>query len=221
MDIDLSETGTSHAAADPRLAALRHQVRDLCLAPGNRMGADFFREHVELVEYFALCVAPIFQADLAVVLPAAILHDIAAIEDFSQVAEHHLRGARRAAGTLADFGFPSGTVQAASRCIELHLVPVDPGAHGPEAACLSHADALAQMANPAFWLHYAGKVRGLDFAQGRDWYRALLDDRFSRMTDSVKPIATPFFERARGACRDAYEHLRSPAFEQAMLEHRD
>ena len=190
---------------DPRWPALRDLVRDLCGNPANRMGTAFFREHVELVEAFGRRLAPLFGAHLEVVVPAAILHDIDAIEDFSRVAEHHLRGARRAVGILADLGYPTATCDAVARCIEAHLVPVPPTSHGPEAACLSHADALAQMANPAFWIHYAGAVRSLDFAAGRDWYRTILDDRWNRMTDSVKPIARPFLERAREACRDAFE----------------
>ena len=184
------------------LDGLRRRIRDLCLAPENRMGPDFYEEHVELVERYARRIAPLLGADLDVVVPAAILHDVAAIEDFSRVSEHHELGAVRAREILLEEGFAEPLALRVSECCRHHVFPVDPALHGPDAACLSHADALAQMANPPFWIHYAGKVRGLDFRAGIDWYRALLHDRTERMTESVKPVARPLLERGLDICRD-------------------
>lgn len=185
------------------LPALRGLVEATCRDPGSRMGNDFFRQHVLVVEGFCRQLAPLFGADLDIVLPAAILHDIAAIEDFSRVAEHHTLGAVRIAEILREHGFGAERIGRIAACAQLHLVPVPPEEHGPEAACLSHADALSQMARPAYWLHYAGKVRGLGFEEGREWYRSLVEDRFSRLTDSVMPLATALRCKALEACGTA------------------
>jgi len=185
---------------DAILPILRNLVEAACRDPGSRIGSDFFREHVLVVEDFCRQLAPLFGADLGIVLPAAILHDISAIEDFSKVAEHHTLGAIRTADILRDHGFSEEQAVEVSACAQLHLVPVPSGTYGPEAACLSHADALSQMARPAYWLHYAGKVRGLGFDEGRGWYRSLVEDRWSRLTDSVKPVAEPLYRKAVDAC---------------------
>jgi len=86
------------------LPTLRGLVETACRHPGSRMGHDFFREHVLVVEAFSRRLAPLFGANLDIVLPAAILHDIAAIEDFSRVAEHHTLGALRTAEMLREHG---------------------------------------------------------------------------------------------------------------------
>lgn len=185
------------------LPTLRRLVETACRHPGSRMGHDFFREHVLVVEAFSRRLGPLFGADLDIVLPAAILHDIAAIEDFSRVAEHHTLGAIRTAEMLREHGLDQARIARIAACAELHLPPVLPEEHGPEAACLSHADALSQMARPAYWLHYAGKVRGLGFEEGREWYRSLVEDRFSRLTDSVMPLATALRRKALEACGTA------------------
>jgi hypothetical protein len=91
----------------------------------------------------------------------------------------------------------------------MHLVPVDAANHGPDAVCLSNADALAQMANPAFWLHYAGFVRGLGFSEGRDWYRAMLLDRQSRLSPLAAPLAQPLLDRALEICDDIPQHSQT------------
>jgi len=198
------EDTTSLPKGSPELEALLPTLRNLvetaCRHPDSRMGHDFFREHVLVVEAFARRLAPLFGADLGIVLPAAILHDIAAVEDFSRVAEHHTLGALRTAEILRELGFEADLISSIAACAERHLLPVPSEALGPEAACLSHADALSQMARPAYWLHYAGKVRGLGFEEGRAWYRSLVGDRFSRLTDSVKPIADPLRRKALEAC---------------------
>ena len=184
------------------LPTLRKQVEDLSLVPGCRIGSDFYRHHVTLVEHFSRRLAPLFGADLTVVLPAAILHDIAAIEDFSLVARHHELGALRAQEILLERGIDPALAHKVAECCRMHPVPVDIEGHGPDAACLSHADALAQLADPAFWLHYAGFVRGLGFSEGRDWYRALLLDRRERLSPLAAPLALPLLERALEICRD-------------------
>lgn len=188
---------------DPRIEAvlpdLRALVETACLHPECRVGASFFREHVLVVERFVRRLAPLFGADASVVVPAAILHDIAAIRDFARVAEHHELGAEMADGILAGHGFDAEFRGRVASCIRAHVRPV---ASGAEEACLSHADALAQMANPSYWISYAREARGLGFPQGRDWYAALVEDRWVALSETVKEVARPHRQRAAGACAD-------------------
>lgn len=187
---------------DAILPALRDRVECLGARPGSRIGPLFFAEHVLVVERFVRRLAPLFGADIDVVVPAAILHDVAAMEDFSRVGEHHVLGAERAGEILRSHGFDAVRIARIQACIRRHVRPVSPDEGTPEEACLSHADAMAQMANPSYWLHYGREVRGMDFGNSRRWYLDHVLDRWSSMSESVKEIASPHCERAIGACLD-------------------
>jgi len=184
------------------LTNLYATVEAICARPESRLGPTFYREHVLVVERFARLLAPLLGANLDIVLPAALLHDIAAIEDFSRVAEHHELGAVRAISLLREQGLPEEHIAAVSACIRRHVVPVAQGEGTAEEMCLSNADALAQMANPSYWLHYAHRARGLEFPAGRDWYLALVKDRWPRLHPAVRDLARPHYLRAVGACVD-------------------
>jgi hypothetical protein len=54
----------------------------------------------------SVCICRMSSCTLARVVGPALLHDLAAIEDFSRVAEHHELGAPRATTILRELGFP-------------------------------------------------------------------------------------------------------------------
>lgn len=198
---DHFDDATGDPIVDGFLPSLRLLVEAASRAPACRLAPGFFREHVQVVERFVRRLAPRFGADLAVVVPAAILHDIAALEDFSRVAEHHEQGAVRAAVILRAHGLDEERIGRIASCIRAHVRPVPPE-DGAEEACLSHADALAQMSNPSYWLDYARTTRGLAFPDGRDWYAGMVGDRWEVLSENVKEVARPHYLRAVGACID-------------------
>jgi hypothetical protein len=151
------------------LAAIQERVRTECLADANRFGPAFFAQHLEVGVGFALQLANRIGADPAVVEAAGWLHDLAAIRDLAVVPTHAADGARIARGLLSDLGWPAQRVEATCRAIASHSAPADPRQSTPEEVCLSHADVLAQIARPAYWLHYLYGVRGLTFPAGIEW----------------------------------------------------
>jgi hypothetical protein len=165
------------------------------------MGAEFPTEHVASVESFVRRLAPLLDANLDVVLPAAILHDVSAIEDFANLSRHHELGARRAVSLLRDAGFPAELLPAVAECILRHPQPVPRSEGCPDVVCLSHADAFAQLANPSYWLYYAHVVRGFPFTEARAWYLSLVQDRWQRLDPALKEMARPHYLRALGACK--------------------
>jgi uncharacterized protein len=182
------------------LSRLRAIVEAACKQPGSRLSLSFYQEHVLVVERFVRRLSPLLGARLEVVLPAALLHDIAAIEDFSRVSLHHELGAERATTILRESGFPDRQTSAVAACIRRHVLPVIEGEGTPEEVCLSNADALAQMSTPSYWFHYAHSVRALEFPAGRDWYLAMVKERWPRLHRSVRDLARPHYRRALGAC---------------------
>ncbi len=185
------------ASFDEHVRGWRQLVETACLR--SIMGGDFFSEHVLMVERFVRRLARGLGAHLDVVVAAAVLHDLAAIEDFSRVSEHHSLGAARAREILA--GVSCVDVDAVAACIVRHTTPVRQGDGSADEVCLSNADALAQLANPAYWLHYAHKVRGLPFHAARDWYRSLVESRWDLLDESARELGRPLVARARGACQ--------------------
>ncbi len=184
------------------ISHLHSVIEKACARPETRLGLDFYREHVLVVERFVCRLAPILGASLDIVLPAALLHDIAAVEDFSRVADHHELGAVRAMSILRDQGLAEDRVTAVGACIRRHVLPVAQGEGTAEEVCLSNADALAQMANPSYWLHYAHWARALEFPAGRDWYLSLVKDRWPRLHPAALDLGRPHYLRAVGACSD-------------------
>jgi len=201
VDLSHSIIPFDRAWLESKLSELRHLVQSVCSGPESQLGMDFYREHVLVVERFVHRLAPLLGARLDIVLPAALLHDISAIEDFTRVAEHHALGAELTAAILRDLGFADDQIVAASSCVRRHVQPVPQHEGTPEEVCLSNADALAQMANPSYWLHYACKVRGLEFPAGRDWYLSMVTDRWPKLHPAASQLARPHFLRATGACQ--------------------
>lgn len=163
-------------------------IRLKCLSPENLFGAVFFEQHILLVERFALQLCDKLGADRDKVLAAVYLHDIAAVTDFSSLAEHAICGAEMAGEILARDGHDNGWIDSVKRCIETHSVPLAPDAGSPEQVCLSNADALSQVANPLYWLYYAFNVRGFDYTAGRKWYVERVNSVWEKLIEPAREM---------------------------------
>ena len=163
-------------------------IRLKCLSPDNRFGTYFFNQHILLVERFALHLCGKLGADRDTVLTAVYFHDIAAITDFSSLAEHPRRGAEMAGDILARDGHDRGWIDSVKRCIETHSVPLALDAGSPEQVCLSNADALSHVANPLYWLYYAFNVRGFDYPAGRKWYGERVNSVWEKLIEPAREM---------------------------------
>ncbi len=94
-------TPLQESTADP----LHTLVREMCSLPSNRFGPEFFEEHLLVVERFALRLTELFDADRGIVRAAALLHDMAAIRDFSCLPCHAEKGAGEIAKSLIEGEF--------------------------------------------------------------------------------------------------------------------
>ena len=79
-------------------------------------------------------------------------------------------------------------------CVAKHSQPLASGA--AEEICLSNADALAQIARPAYWLWFAFNVRKLGFAEGREWLRGLYQKNWSALIPAAQALGSAAHERA-------------------------
>ncbi|MBN1347109.1 MAG: hypothetical protein JXQ73_30740 [Phycisphaerae bacterium] len=81
--------------------------------------------------------------------------------------------------------------------IACHSSPVPLGGGTPEAVCLSNADAMAQITQPAYWLYYAFVVRRWDFEAGTQWYRQRVEDHWDRLIGPARERIAASYQRTQ------------------------
>jgi uncharacterized protein len=167
-------------------ATIRELVREECGREANVFGPAFFEEHVAVVADAATRLAGELGADAEIVELAAWLHDLAAVRDPATLPEHAARGAALAREILSAHGYPEERASRVAGAIAAHSVP---GGNSPEEICVSNADAVAQIARPAYWLYFAFHVRKLDFHAGRQWLEDLFAGRWKAMAPEARNLA--------------------------------
>lgn len=169
-------------------------VQTACSEPNNRFGPEFLEEHLLLVERFALDLAERLGADRRIVQVAALAHDLSAIRDFASVAQHAELGAElvQAAlspgGPLSELAFDGRSIELVALCVREHSMPRQPQATCLESVAVSNADAMAQIARPLYWYHYARTARGLGHSAAMEWYGALVKRNLAALIDIAQPL---------------------------------
>ncbi|HII98147.1 MAG TPA: HD domain-containing protein [Methanoregula sp.] len=102
-------------------------------------------DHTERV--FSLCrtIGEREQANLQILLPAALLHDIARPREKETGLAHETEGARMAAEFLGSIGYDAAIIPAIAAAIRSHRFSTDQEPEGLEAKILSDADKLDAM----------------------------------------------------------------------------
>jgi uncharacterized protein len=111
------------------------------LGPGGSHGMGHVRRVVALCE----AVGRIEGADMAILLPAAILHDIARPREKSQGIPHNVEGARIAAAYLRSIGYDGRRIGPVADAIRTHRYRSEETPESLEARILSDADKLDAM----------------------------------------------------------------------------
>jgi len=178
------------STSDPLLVL----VRKACSLPGNRFGPEILEEHLLIVERFALQLAEVFGADREVVKAAALLHDIAAIYDFTCLPRHAEAGGEMIASLLSSIGpagrlgFDDARIDQVAICVREHSSPKKPAETTLESVCTSHADAMSQIVRPLYWFCYARTLKELTHGEALEWYRALIRRNWNSLLDEAKSL---------------------------------
>ncbi len=178
-------------------AWVRDVVRQDCLAESNIFGVSFFDQHLEVVAGYAHDLASPLGADPETVELAAWLHDLSAVRDPATLPDHPRRSAELAFEMLANHGCASALYHGVARAIASHAAPLAPASASPEEVCLSDADALAQIARPAYWLYFAFKVRRLDFEAARAWLLARYEANWKALAEPARALGEERYQLAR------------------------
>jgi putative nucleotidyltransferase with HDIG domain len=152
------------------------------------LGTDFFDQHILVVVNFADQLAENLGADREIVNLSAYLHDIAAVLDFNNRKNHPITGADLAEQILSRNNYPPEKIIKVKKCITTHSSPVALGNGLIEEVCLSNADALSQINNPAYWLYFFYNINQLNYAEGTKSYLSLIDSNWKRLIDPAKHL---------------------------------
>ncbi len=204
-----SDAGEAAGGRDPVLAFLRQS----CSSPQNIFGPEFVEEHLLVVERFALALADVLGADRSVVRLAALLHDVAAIEDGATIPTHAELGAQAIgrlcgpSGPLADaLRLDEGQIVQIALCVREHSSPKQTGETTPESVCVSNADAMSQIVRPFYWCHYARTVKRLAHADAIAWYRSLVERNWNALIDAARAMIEPDYRAVDRLLRHAGDH---------------
>jgi uncharacterized protein len=163
-------------------------VHNLCRQPSNLFGPSFYDLHIKQVEKYSLQLSERLNADKVVVQIAALMHDVAAISDFSLLAQHAEKGAEMAEKLLENFLLTLEQKKKVLHCIRTHSQPIALEADIPEAVCISNADAMSQIAQPFYWTYYIFGVRKFAFEEGYNWYVQRVNSHWNTLIGPAKEM---------------------------------
>lgn len=102
-------------------------------------------DHTERVTRMCELIGESEHADMAILIPAALLHDIARPLEKEQSLPHEIEGARMAEEFLAGIGYDLTRIPAITAAIRTHRFSTGNSPESPEAKILSDADKLDAM----------------------------------------------------------------------------
>jgi uncharacterized protein len=167
-----------------------------CVSPGNIFGEAFFEQHLSVVAKFAATLAGELKADAAIIETAAYLHDMFAIENPDRISEHAAGGGELVAELLIRNGYDDKFARRVAQCVCTHSSPVAPGQGTVDEICISNADAMSQIARPAYWLHYSFCVKKNSFRDGTAWLRKWIQGSWEKMIPQAREIVSDEYRRA-------------------------
>jgi uncharacterized protein len=131
---------TGDDRVDDRIEAIREHIRSSYFAKGSH-GLD----HTERVARLCELIGREEEADMRVLMPAALFHDVARSLEESQGIDHAVEGARLAEEYLASNGYDPALIPRIAHAIRAHRFQSGEEPATPEARILSDADKLDAM----------------------------------------------------------------------------
>ena len=178
------------------ISQLNDYIKKLCSQPSNQFAQAFFDLHIKQVEKYSVLLAGKLGADKDVVQVAALIHDVAAISDFSKLAQHASEGAILARELLAKYPLSNEQKEKVFHCIETHSQPIALGADISEAVCVSNADAISQIAQPLYWSYYIFNIRKFSFEEGFKWYQQRVESHWNTLIEPAKELIEIKYKQA-------------------------
>lgn len=167
---------------------VRAEVERACAAPGNAFGYGIWTHHIVSVVAFGRELSARLGADAEIVELAALLHDLAGIQDVRLEPDHHLHSADEARRLLATLGYPPERTERVAACILTHRASQGLAPETLEARCVASADAAAHIVQVPSLLHLAYVKKGLGIDEGAAWVRAKLERSYRKLCPEAREL---------------------------------
>jgi uncharacterized protein len=178
-----------------------------CEKPNNKLTSAFYTDHIQMVVQLGDLLGSMLKADNEIVRIAAYLHDISAVLDLSTLLVHDKNSAEIAKSLLMVNQYPKDKINKVYQSILTHSKPLKKGEGSNEQVCLSNADAMAFIANPAYWLYFAFVIRNMTFSDGIKWYLAKIDENWNMLVDPAKELINEKYGKIKNLIPGSKEDL--------------
>jgi len=156
---------------------------------------DVWKYHIKIVVENALVLAKMYGADEEIVEIAALLHDIASLEDFGKYEEnHHIVGAEMAEDILNTYGLSSNKIELVKKCILNHRASKLNDKHSIEEICVADADAISHVLEVVELIVWKAK-QSLNVEEISLFVKNKITKSYNKMSEKSKTFYRDKFER--------------------------
>lgn len=172
-----------------------------CKKHEEKVGYDFWNEHIKFVVKNAVKLADEFGADKEIVELGALLHDIAMPSGIGPREEHHIYGEKIAEELLTEYGYPKDKIERVKKCVLNHRGMADFPRNTIEEECIADADVIAHFDCLPSMFNLAFKEHGMSIPEGTEFVKKKLQRDYNKLS-----------ERTRVLLKDRYENIMSVLF---------
>lgn len=165
-----------------------------CKKHDEKVGYDFWNEHIKFVVKNALELADEFGADKEIVELGALLHDIAMPSGVGPREEHHIYGAKIAEELLTKYGYPKDRIESVKLCVLNHRGMTDFPRNTIEEECIADADVIAHFDCLPSMFNLAFKELGLTIPEGTEFVKKKLQRDYNKLSESTRVLLKDRYE---------------------------
>ena len=172
-----------------------------CKAHEEKVGYDFWNEHIKFVVKNALDLANEFGADKEIVELGALLHDIAQPSGIGPREEHHIYGTQIAEELLTKYNYPKDKIERVKQCVLNHRGMTNFPRNTIEEECIADADVIAHFDCLPSLFNLAFKELNLSIPEGTEFVKKKLQRDYGKLSKKTKVIL-----------KDRYENIMNVLF---------
>lgn len=175
---------------------LKKTVEDTCKKETNVYGYDAWTYHINPVVRLSEKLAKAINADVEIVIVAAILHDYASVLDDKLYEEHHIHGMKLAEEILTNLNYDKTKIEKVKKCIFSHRGSKNIERLSKEEICLASADAMAHIDQIPSLFSLALKVKKLSVDESSKFILGKINRSYNKLCDEAKEIIQDKYDAA-------------------------
>ena len=159
-----------------------------CKKHEEKVGYDFWNEHIKFVVKNAVKLADEFGADKEIVELGALLHDIAMPSGIGPREEHHIYGEKIAEELLTEYGYPKDKIERVKKCVLNHRGMADFPRNTIEEECIADADVIAHFDCLPSMFNLAFKEHGMSIPEGTEFVKKKLQRDYNKLSERTRVL---------------------------------